>query len=261
MNRTAGELEEAECFIQKAVQEAGSRCTAGHGTGESRQICINIPAFLQEDRYLQGRILLSCLEDMTDTRKDITAVHIGNILKFLEGTGSGELHLPYGLMVCRNYDMAVIKRRQKEEERVPEKEKIFLPKEEQLPCSIPVPGLGNVEISLFSYEKSQEIPQKTYTKWFDYDKITKYAVFRVREKGDFLTINSKMDKKSLQDYFINEKIPKGGRDTLYVLADGPHILWVPGYRISEYYKVSEKTRRVLQVHVEKEKGVETWLRK
>jgi tRNA(Ile)-lysidine synthase len=144
---------------------------------------------------------------------------------------------------------------------VTEKEKIFLPKEEQLPCSIPVPGLGNVEISLFSYEKSQEIPQKTYTKWFDYDKITKYAVFRVREKGDFLTINSKMDKKSLQDYFINEKIPKGGRDTLYVLADGPHILWVPGYRISEYYKVSEKTRRVLQVHVEKEKGVETWLRK
>lgn len=39
---------------------------------------------------------------------------------------------------------------------------------------------------------------------------------------------------------------------LTVLADGSHILWVVGYRISEYYKVTEKTKTVIRVHVKGE---------
>ncbi len=48
---------------------------------------------------------------------------------------------------------------------------------------------------------------------------------------------------------IGEKIPRNQRDEIYVLADGSHVLWVPGYRISEYYKVTEDTRRILQVQI------------
>lgn len=42
------------------------------------------------------------------------------------------------------------------------------------------------------------------------------------------------------------------REELTLLADGSHILWVVGYRISEYYKVTSQTKQVLKVQV---KGV------
>lgn len=126
-----------------------------------------------------------------------------------------------------------------------------------------IPGLGIADIALYSkeasrdndvnpwnfLEKSKDIPEKTCTKWFDYDRITKSLIFRTRETGDYLTINKNMSKKTLKDYMIGEKIPKYLRGSLYILTDGSHVLWVPGYRISEYYKITEDTKRILQVQL------------
>ena len=65
--------------------------------------------------------------------------------------------------------------------------------------------------------------------------------------GDYLEVNADHGKKSLKDYMINEKIPKEERDQVVLLADGNHILWVVGKRISEYYKVSKDTTKILRV--------------
>lgn len=48
---------------------------------------------------------------------------------------------------------------------------------------------------------------------------------------------------------INQKIPKEERKKMVLLADEDHIVWVPGYRISEKYKVSEKTKRVIKIYI------------
>ena len=44
------------------------------------------------------------------------------------------------------------------------------------------------------------------------------------------------------------KIPIDRRDSIYVLADGDHVLWVPGYRISAGIKVSEDTKSILAIN-------------
>ena len=72
---------------------------------------------------------------------------------------------------------------------------------------------------------------------------------RTRQQGDYLTIDAAMHTKSVKEYMINEKIPKMQRDSMHLLADGAHILWIPGYRISQRYKVDENTRRILQVRL------------
>jgi tRNA(Ile)-lysidine synthase len=48
---------------------------------------------------------------------------------------------------------------------------------------------------------------------------------------------------------ITEKIPKPDRDRIPVLAEGNHVVWLVGYRISEYYKINVHTKRVLQVQL------------
>ncbi|MDE6962583.1 MAG: tRNA lysidine(34) synthetase TilS, partial [Lachnospiraceae bacterium] len=160
------------------------------------------------------------------------------------GRGNTEASLPYGLVVYKQSDWGMIQKRG--EKKGPEAEERY-----ELPAGVRVeiPGLGIVESTVFPRKESQNIPEKTYTKWFDYDKITSSVVFRHRQKGDYLTINSKMGRKSLQDYFVNEKVPEKERDKRFVLADGAHLLWVPGLRISEYYKITENTRNILQVSV------------
>ena len=56
-------------------------------------------------------------------------------------------------------------------------------------------------------------------------------------------------EKELKDYFIDEKIPLLERDGLLLIADGEHVMWILGHRISSYYKVSEKTKRILEITI------------
>ena len=48
---------------------------------------------------------------------------------------------------------------------------------------------------------------------------------------------------------MDEKVPVGMRDQILVIADGSHIIWIPGFRISAYYKVTEDTKQVLEVTI------------
>ena len=48
---------------------------------------------------------------------------------------------------------------------------------------------------------------------------------------------------------IDEKIPRGERDRLLLVAEGSHILWLIGYRISEYYKITDATENILEVTI------------
>ena len=105
-----------------------------------------------------------------------------------------------------------------------------------------------VKTRLFPWKKDMEIPKNQYTKWFDYDKIKDTLSVRKREKGDYLLIGGGR-KKLLKRYFIDEKIPDADRAGIPLLAEGSHVLWVIGYRISEYYKITEDTVTVLEVKV------------
>ena len=66
-----------------------------------------------------------------------------------------------------------------------------------------------------------------------------------REIGDYIIINDNNDRKLLNDYLKNEQIPLDKRDSIPVVADGNHVLWVVGYRISAAAKVSDSTSKIL----------------
>lgn len=98
-------------------------------------------------------------------------------------------------------------------------------------------------------EIQAEIPKNMYTKWFDYDRIKDTLSVRNRLPGDYVTLKGG-GRKSLKSLFIDEKIPRWERDKIPLLAEGSHILWIIGGRISEYYRVTEQTERILKVHLD-----------
>lgn len=117
--------------------------------------------------------------------------------------------------------------------------------------------VGNLRIQSARLDASPSLmdeilQEKKYTKWLSYDTIGCNACFRRRCAGDYLVINDRGGRKKLKDYLIDEKIPQKQRDQLWLLADGSHVLWVIGWRISEAAKINGNTRKILKIQVEEE---------
>ena len=95
----------------------------------------------------------------------------------------------------------------------------------------------------------QSFPEKKYTKWLAYDTMKNDVCLRTRKTGDYLIINTSGGRKKLNDYLIDRKIPRDERDSVFLVAQGSHVLWVVGERISEAAKVTEKTERLLKIQM------------
>ena len=164
---------------------------------------------------------------MAGRARDISSAQIDAVYDLFSLQSGRKRDLIYSMEALREYDGILIKKKALEDEET--KEKI----------------LSKVSFEIIDRPKSQNIPSGLYTKWFDYDKIENCPSVRFRQEGDYLTVNDDDQKKLLSDYMINEKIPLNKRDQIPLLADGKHILWVVGHRISNRYKVSDETRRIV----------------
>ena len=91
--------------------------------------------------------------------------------------------------------------------------------------------------------------EKPYTKWVDYDKIKTNLVLRRRQPEDILSIDAAGHHKKLNRFLIDRKIPRYKRDSLWLIADGSQVVWIPGERMGAEYKVTEETKRILEIKI------------
>lgn len=200
---------------------------------------------------LQKEVLHRWIAGVWGENRDISYVHVEALTALLTAPAGKEIRLPGKRKVISTYAHLTA---------------------EETGETAPVPGAvslsrrqledaGEAQVSAWGYrfsfalrrrEKNAEIPRKSYTKWFDYDKIKDDFEIRNRQPEDYLTIDEQGRKKSLNRYFIDEKVPRDRRNALPLLACGHHVIWVPGYRISAYYKVDETTDKILEVRVREE---------
>ena len=264
---TAEELRLAEEYLAMQTEDAFARCCQLRDGG----IFIRSLEAETLHPFLRGRMLYMVLEQQAGMSKDLGRIHVQALEKLLSLQAGKSVDLPYGLCAHRTADGILVR---KERSVGPSGRKVMPEGGETTESSadakgvsveiallfkadlergdtvqFSLPELGCVTAKLLSDFNLENIPQKTYTKWFDYDKITRCAVFRKRMEGDFLVINEKGNRKSLKEYFIQEKIPAYKRDDMWILTDDDHVMWVPGYRISAYYKITEETERVLEVNI------------
>ncbi|MBP5734008.1 MAG: tRNA lysidine(34) synthetase TilS, partial [Lachnospiraceae bacterium] len=162
----------------------------------------------------------------------------------------------------REYDHVILERNLGEEAQENGASQNLIKEEQKIPLS-ELSEKGSLTISwgddvflfrIFPYEKKDQIPENTYTKWFDYDKIKNTLSIRTRRPGDYLMIrggDGRPVRKRLKEYFITEKFPRRDRETLPLLVEEGQVLWITGHRISEAYKVEECTKTILQVEWKK----------
>ena len=97
-------------------------------------------------------------------------------------------------------------------------------------------------------ENEKKIGESGGTCRLSLDKIEKNGcnpVLRTRRQGDYIVPLGMQGRKKLQDFFVDEKYAREERDHIPILCLGSEIIWVPGGRISENYKVDDSTERII----------------
>lgn len=74
-------------------------------------------------------------------------------------------------------------------------------------------------------------------------------VLRTRRPGDHMQPIGFDGVKKVQNILVDEKLPAAVRAKLPLLCRGDAVVWVPGYRIADPYKVTDETRRLLVVRL------------
>jgi tRNA(Ile)-lysidine synthase len=83
------------------------------------------------------------------------------------------------------------------------------------------------------------------TAFFDADKFNEFLTIRTYTEGDRFTPLGSKGAKKLSDFFIDSKVLRLKRSSVLLFCSHNEIAWVTGLRISEKFKISEKTENIL----------------
>lgn len=242
----SGRIREANEFIEKQIEKCLPKILI---QGKDKLYRMDVEELKKEDRIIQRGIVRRFIENLGNGLKDIDFLHIELVLSLMEKEVGKTIHLPYGLAAVREYETILLNKASPSVKKESFSIEIIMDMEENKSYHIPITG-QTINVRLLNYKKSMIFPRNGCTKWFDYDKIKNTVLIRSRLEGDYIEIDGKGSRKKIKSLFIDEKIPKESRSRIPLIADGSHIMWVLGHRMSEGYKISENTKLVLEISLD-----------
>lgn len=259
MSDAMEKLRELQEYLDEQVAEHFERCVqdsweGGEGLAPGQCVVIEQAKLRQVPKALLPLVIQKLLYTLSGHRKDVEELHIRAVADLLTKQVGRQADLPYQMAAVRCYEgIRFWKRTDTAKDAAKEAET-----EPELFEANPIVVKGmTVRWKRHKIEESGEIIQKhtkttekRYTKRFDYDIIKDTVKLRTRQPGDYLVIDGKGSRQKLKSYFINEKIPREERDHILLLAEGHHIMWVVGYRMSSAYQVSKHTKEILEIQID-----------
>ena len=255
------QAEEIYEYLEKQTDQAWDICAKQtDGLQSRKEIFLKAEEMKHLDPVIKKLLIQRSVSEVAGAQKDIESRHILAVLQLFERQTGRQIDLPYSVTAKRMYEGVLLTKSDKKVTSVHQKEKR---KEEsnfvlqlQIPGETQIPGTNLKICCTISGENeknsAKEIPQKSYTKCFDYDIIKSSLCVRYRRPGDYFTIDGEGKKKKLKSYFIDEKIPQEERDRQLLIAEESHIVWIPGRRMSSYYQVGDQTKKILKIKIMEE---------
>lgn len=255
MNETMEQIWELQEYMQEQVEAAYQECVQEHFE-KACWIQIQQKSFETFPELIKKMVIRKGMEQVGGKKRDLSHKHVDVMMELMNKQVGRTLDLPYEMHAKRNYEGIRL-----------EKQRTYLSGEEkkaeimqECMSELNIPGETiladrNLKLRCKILEKPKnlsikDIPQKIYTKWFDYGIIKSSLYIRTRQAGDTIVIDEKGHQKKLKNWFVDEKIPKEVRDSQLLLAENNEILWVLGHRMSQAYQVKQSTKWILQIEVE-----------
>jgi len=91
--------------------------------------------------------------------------------------------------------------------------------------------------------------KNNFVERFDFDKVRLPLVVRFRRAGDRFWPLGLAAEKRIGKFLTAAKVPHQIRRRLLIVADAEKIIWLWPIRMSEQAKVTNKTRKILQLQI------------
>jgi len=113
--------------------------------------------------------------------------------------------------------------------------------------------LGNASLKIKSVNrtKSFKIPAQANIAALDKDKLNFPLEIKNWQKGDYFYPIGMNQKRKLSDFFIDNKFTKFEKEKTLLLLSNEEIVWVIGYRLDNRYKITDYTKNILLLTLQK----------
>lgn len=260
INGTANHLRDVKDFLEQETKKAWGQVATQYAPvnavkqQEFVQV-LDVAALTKLHPALQKEVVLKAISSVCGSRKDISAVHVDDVLALCGKQSGKEVRLPYQVVAKRDFNALHIYGCASCNQERDTNAVVSISAAELEDCRIagrvlevPLGAKELLRIKVFSHiGQMREIPKKTYTKWMDYDKIKQGFCIRTRRSGDYFIGDMFGHHKKLKEYFIDEKISATERSRMWLLAQESLVLWLIGGRISEHIKVTEETQTIVEI--------------
>jgi tRNA(Ile)-lysidine synthase len=250
LSRTASIFREEERYFEIVVAKALMKLM-------SRKTNFRIELFLSPlaamEKIILRRTLRRAIDETTGLR-GINFIHIEDISELVKkGKPGDRLYLPHGIRAIKAYSTLILTseptvRLNSYTLNVPGE--IILKEAEVLIHA----SLGEIQDFEEPSRSVREHADFKTSATFDAERLIFPLIIRSRQEGDFFYPSGFGKKKKLQDFFVDEKVPRDERDAIPLIVSADDIVWVAGYRGDERFKVTDKTEKILKLEVKKLKS-------
>ncbi|MEK6529037.1 MAG: tRNA lysidine(34) synthetase TilS, partial [Nitrospirota bacterium] len=240
IGRASDILRDEDAYLETIVNKTLMRLI-------SRKSSNTVELFLGPLETMEKPILRRILRrviDGTEGLRGMSFINIEDIISLInEGRAGDRLYLSKSVRAVKEYSLIVIT------SEAPVKIAEY---ELQPPCKVVIREAGAVIEALFE-EESRVPGDGKSSVLLDAGVLDFPLKIRPRANGDFFFPSGFGKKKKLQDFFVDEKVPRDDRDKIPIVLSGNDIVWIAGYRADERFGVTGKTEKNLRLIISKTK--------
>lgn len=194
------------------------------------------------DIVLLRRVLRRALDETTGLR-EITFLHIDELIHLIRtGKAGDRIYLPGARRAIKKYATLLITAEQTQAIEA-------VPFDAAAPVAVTESDMVLVPKILERADWQGAYGNGKQSAVFAFDKLSLPMQIRSRRAGDSFYPLGLAHRKKLQDFFVDEKIPRDERDTVPLLVSGDSVVWVVGHRTDGRFAVDAATRQVLQIDI------------
>jgi tRNA(Ile)-lysidine synthase len=205
-------------------------------TFKQKKIIINLKQLRETDVRLYGDVLRNSVKKYLN--EDLESKNISELLKLIKAQTGREIRFSNRIAAVKDRNLIIIYLKKGEMKNVRQVE-INIGEEKQFEGK-------SISISMFKRHKLN-FYNANNKEYISKDNIKSSFILRRWKEGDrFYPLGMKNSKK-LSDFLTEQKVRASEKKEQLVLTNAGNIVWVVGIRIDERYKISAKTKKVLEL--------------
>ena len=231
-------------FMEAALDaEWLSMALASHGA-----VSLDRERFRALHPALRGLAVRRAHRQARGTIGTLDAVHVEDVLRLASGPSGKETDLPGDVLLEVRHGELVFH---------PPGDRTQLPPFEN-ERQLRVPGVTSIhdwQVEAEYVPMPESLQSPGFTAHLDADSLGGQLCMRGRRPGDrFQPLGMERGSKKLQDYFVDAQVPRQERDSVPLLVSPRGVVWVAGFGIAHWARVTPATHRVLRVELARADG-------